>query len=62
MKDQLAQFYMDFGLEGDITDITIGNIPFGSDDDEPIISLADIKGLDLIIIHDENENLTPLEA
>lgn len=66
VNEQLAQLYMDLELEGAAAHISFGDTPSGgSDDDEEGITLANMKGLHLIMIHDDNVNTpfsSPLET
>lgn len=56
VNEQLDQLYMDLELQGAAAHISIGDTPSGGSDDEHEMALADMKGLHLIMIHDDNAN------
>lgn len=57
INDQLDQLYMDLELQGHAAHISIGDTPSVGSDEDQDINLANIKGLHLIMIHDDDANI-----
>lgn len=61
INHQLDQLYLDLELQGHAAHISMGDTSSGGSDEEQDITLANIKGLHLIMIHDDDAN-TPFSA